>query len=169
MVSCLSRHRFLIVARLRRLIGEAKCEIPMNGEKVFSSNFALVKRETKNIKQKENKSFLALFNRKILSSRVPLAIIMRVEIFLLLLPIFFLPLGENFIIFYVIFLLVFPRLFSFHAVSKNIQKAGIYFWIHEIKEEKLHKQGGGAAIFLLAQSEFREAARGGARERERDG
>lgn len=114
MVSCLSRHRFLIVARLRRLIGEAKCEIPMNGEKVFSSNFALVKRETKNIKQKENKSFLALFNRKILSSRVPLAIIMRVEIFLLLLlPIFFLAARREFYNFLRNFSSRFPSLVQF--------------------------------------------------------
>lgn len=48
---------------------------------------------------------------------------------------------ENFIIFYVIFL-SFASCLDFHAVSAKYTKAETYFWIHEIKEEKLHKQEG---------------------------
>lgn len=51
-------------------------------------------------------------------------------------------------------------LLRFSRGQQKYTKAGIYFWIHEIKEEKLHKQEGKrAAIFLLAQAEIRGRSR----------
>lgn len=98
---------------------------------------------------------VALYNRKIVSRFVHLRIIMRVENFLFACVLSPRAKREFYNNFYVILLLDF--LFACSVFTRSVKiykKREFIFGYTEIKEEKLHKQGGRTS-FLLAQAEVR--------------